>query len=208
MAQVWSEEEEERSARFTWNISCQRGKRGGHTAAHLASSAYLLGSLPDANAATAARQHGLSVHLLPDHRKGVLTLSRGASSSPSYFSFLFGRSFSRQRTIICVAVRTDRRGRGPRRRRAGAGGGVAFYQTTPPIFLCRKIPFEFAPPFCQSPSSRAYRSLSRRRSPPLAHPSRPEPHQYVNPQHRRLARAQLWQQLNWQIDQEGPTELN
>ena len=81
----------------------------------------------------------------------------------------------------------------------------------PPIFLCRK----YLPAFpsrvtdlTDSPS-RAYRSLSRRRFPPLAHgppDRRPElePHRGFNPQHRLARRAQLRQQ---RIGQGGPAEL-
>ena len=199
-------EEEVQSARFTWNISCQRGKRGGHSPPRSACP-------PPTNAATGrGRRCRSMVHLLPD-REGVLNFECSLGFPLSLSAVHFPAS---RRPLF---TKSDRG------RRPEAVEGVAFYRTTPhrrptdrpphlslsPHSLCiSPLP---SPPSASSSRSRAYRSLSRRRFPPLAHP--PPRFRAVNPQHR-AQRAQLGHRRRrlfprrvalQQRDQEGPTEL-
>ena len=75
--------EEERSARFTWNISCQRGKRGGHSPARSPPTYSACPSTP-----TQPPQHGPST---PRSPRSFKTLS-GSSLSSLLFQLSF-RSF-------------------------------------------------------------------------------------------------------------------
>ena len=130
MAQVWSGGERgEESARFTWNISCQRGKRGGHSPPPSLPPTYPAACpAPVGSAAAAAggRQRGRC----PIESPMTFNFERGASSSPSsscpppFLSFLYQLSF---RSFIfppaAVAAHHDLR-RSPDRGRVGVVVGV------------------------------------------------------------------------------------
>ena len=158
MAQVWSGGERgEESARFTWNISCQRGKRGGHSPPPSLPPTYPAACPAPVGSAAAAggRQRGRC----PIESPMTFNFERGASSSPSsscpppFLSFLYQLSF---RSFIfppaAVAAHHDLR-RSPDRGRVGVVVGVeereeallSIEPRCPPIFLCRKYLLHFPP---------------------------------------------------------------